>query len=59
MRCRYVNVLGHRVLRGMFGRKVEEVRDGWNKLRNGGQQDFFSVAKISRIIKGELDWRCK
>jgi hypothetical protein len=52
-------VFGHRVQRGIFGRKVEEVRDGWNKLHIGGQQDFFSVAKISRIIKGELDWRCK
>ena len=39
-------MFGHRVQRGICERKVEEVRDSWNKLHNEGQQDFSPSPKL-------------
>jgi hypothetical protein len=50
----HVNVLGQRVLRGIFGRTVVEVRDGWNKLHNGGPQDFSPSPKL--VEKSKENW---
>jgi hypothetical protein len=30
-------MFGNKVQRGLFGRKVEEIRDGWSKFHNGEQ----------------------
>jgi hypothetical protein len=40
-----------RVLRGVFGPKMEEVTEGWRKLHHEGLHNLHSSPNIIRMIK--------
>jgi hypothetical protein len=44
-------VFENRVLRRMFGPKMDKVTGGWRKLRNDELHDLYSSPSIIRIIK--------
>jgi hypothetical protein len=44
-------VLENRVLRGIFGRKKEEVAGGWRRLRNEELHNLYTSPNIIRVIK--------
>jgi hypothetical protein len=46
-----LRVLGNRVLRGIFGRKRDEVSGGWRKLHNEELHGLYSSPSIVRVIK--------
>jgi hypothetical protein len=41
----------NRLLSGIFGPKVEEVRGGWRKLHDEELENFYLTLNIIRIIK--------
>jgi hypothetical protein len=43
--------LEDRVLRGIFGRKRDEVKGGWRRLHNEELHDLYSSPNIIRKIK--------
>jgi hypothetical protein len=43
----------NRVLRGMFGPKMDEVTGEWSKLYNEKLHDLYSSLNIVRVIKSE------
>jgi hypothetical protein len=44
-------VFENRVLRKIFGLKMDEVTGGWRKLRNEELHNLYGLPSISRIIK--------
>jgi hypothetical protein len=44
-------VLENRVMRRIFGTKIEEVTGGWIKLHNEDLRDLYSSSSIITIIK--------
>jgi hypothetical protein len=44
-------VFENRVLRRIFGPKMDEVTGEWRKLRNEELRDLYSLRSIIRIIK--------
>jgi hypothetical protein len=48
-----LRVLENRVLRRIFGPKIDEVRGEWRRLHNEELNDMYSSLNIKRVIK----WR--
>jgi hypothetical protein len=48
-------VFENRVLRGMFGRKREDVAGGWRELHNK-DHNVYSSPNIIRIKSREMSW---
>ena len=47
----------NRVLRGVFGPKVDEVTGEWRKLRNEELNDLYSLHNIVRVVKSRrMKW---
>jgi hypothetical protein len=46
-----LRVFENRVLRGIFGPKVDEVTGEWRKLHNGELHNLYSSSNIIRQIK--------
>jgi hypothetical protein len=46
-----LRVFENRVLRRIFGPKMEEAMGGWRKLHNEELHDLYSLQNIIRIIK--------
>jgi hypothetical protein len=46
-----LRVFENRVLRGMFGPKMDEVIGGWRKLHNEELQNLYGSPSIIRMIK--------
>jgi len=46
-----LRVFEHRVLRGMFGLKRDEITGEWRKLHNEERNDLYSSPNIVRVIK--------
>jgi hypothetical protein len=46
--------LTQRKLRGIFGPKMEEVTEGWGKLRNREFHDLYSPPQIISVIKSSM-----
>ena len=44
-------VFENRVLRTVFGPKMDEVTGEWRKLRNKELSDFYSLPNIDRVVK--------
>jgi hypothetical protein len=42
-----------RVLRGIFGSKMNEIIGGWRKLHNEELQNLYSLANIVRMTKSK------
>jgi hypothetical protein len=52
-----LRVFGNRVLRRIFGPKIDEVTGEWRKLHNEELHDLYSFSSIIRIIKaGRMRW---
>jgi hypothetical protein len=49
-------VFQNRVLRGIFGRKREEVVGGWRRLHNEELHDLCASPNIVRVIESKM--RC-
>jgi hypothetical protein len=49
-------VFEYRVLRGIFGPKMDKVRGGWRKLHNEELHNFYCSPSIIRIIKSRMRW---
>jgi hypothetical protein len=50
----------NKVLRRIFGPKMEEVTGRWRKLHNEGLRDLYSLPSILRIIKSRrMRWGVK
>jgi hypothetical protein len=48
---RRLRVFEYRVLRGVFGRKRDEVTGEWRKLHNEELNDLYSLPNIVRVVK--------
>jgi len=48
---RRLRVFETRVLRGIFGRKRDEVEQEWKKLHNEELNDLYSSLNIARVMK--------
>jgi hypothetical protein len=46
-----LRVFRNRVLRRIFGPKMEEVTGGWNKLHNEKLHNLYSSPNIDKVIK--------
>jgi hypothetical protein len=46
-----LRVFENRVLRRIFGRKRDEVTEGWRKLHNEELHNLYSSPRIIRMIK--------
>jgi hypothetical protein len=44
-------MLEHKVLRKIFGHKMDEVRDQWKRLHYEELNDFYSSTNIIRVIE--------
>jgi len=51
---RRMRVFENRVLRGIFGRKRDEVTAEWRKLHNEERKDLYSSTNIVRLIKSRI-----
>jgi hypothetical protein len=49
--CNEIGELENRVLRRIFGPKVDEVTGGWRKLHNEELHNLYSSPNITRMIK--------
>jgi len=48
---RRLRVFENRVLRGVFGSKMDEVTGEWRKLHNEEFRDLYSLPNIVRVVK--------
>jgi hypothetical protein len=48
---RKLRVFENRVLRGIFGPKMDEVTGEWRQLHNAEFNDMYSSLNITRVIK--------
>ena len=48
---RRLRVFGNRVLRRIFGPKLDEVTVEWRKLHNEELRDLYSLPNIMRVVK--------
>ena len=46
-----IRVFDNRVLRRIFGSKMDEVIEEWRKLHNEELNDLYSLPNIVRVIK--------
>ena len=46
----------NRVLRRVFGPKMDEVTGEWRKLHNKEPSDLYSLPKIVRVVKSRMRW---
>ena len=44
----------NRVLRRVFGPKIDEVTGGWRKLLNKELSDLYSLTNIVRVVKSRI-----
>jgi hypothetical protein len=51
-----LRVFENRVLRRIFGPKLDGVTGGWRKLHNEELHNLYSSPSIIRIIKSRLRW---
>jgi hypothetical protein len=49
-----LRVFENRVLRRIFGPKIDEVTGGWRKLHNEELHNFYSSLSIIRMIKSRM-----
>jgi hypothetical protein len=49
-------VFENRVLRRIFGPKMDEVTGEWRKLHNEELRDLYSSPSIIRIVKSRMRW---
>jgi hypothetical protein len=50
---RRLRVVENRVLRRIFGQKIDDVAGGWRKLHNEGLHNLYSSTIVIRIIKSK------
>jgi len=51
---RRLRVFENRVLRRVFGPKIDEVTGGWRKLLNKELSDLYSLTNIVRVVKSRI-----
>jgi len=51
-----LRVFQNRVLRRLFGPKMDEVTEEWRKLHNAELNDLYSSTNIVQVIKPRMRW---
>jgi hypothetical protein len=51
-----LRVFQNRVLRKIFGPKMDEVTGDWRKLQNEELNDLYCSSNIIRMIKSRMRW---
>jgi hypothetical protein len=49
-----LRVFENRVLRGIFGSKMDEVTGEWRKLHNEGLNDLYCSPTTARVMKSRI-----